>query len=93
MILETVTIPSTGSFTLLGRANSEFTVKIVFVDRCRLEFALTRDCLIAPHSTFKFLNSTGTVQQLSWESQSVRTLGLARYVDTALWFVAQLVGS
>ncbi len=89
MIIETVEIPHTGSFTLLGN-DTQLHVKIVFIDRCRLEFTLTPDLLISHNSAFKFLDSSGSIHNLAFSSQSIGSLGISRYVDTGLWFVNQL---
>lgn len=89
MGIHSVDLPGVGSFTLLEFAG-DYRVRIVFIDRCRLEFSLTSELCIDRHSVFKFLDSSGSVNNLSWSSQSVSTLGLTTYLDHAIRFVQSL---
>lgn len=67
-----------------------YRVRIVFVDRARLEFSLSSSFTIDRTSTFKLLDRHGNLHQLSWGSQTLETLEISDYLETGVWFVRQL---
>ncbi len=90
MSVSTTDFPNIGSFTFFDFPNDP-RVTAIFVDRSRLELALLPNLMIDRNSTFKFLSTSGSSQNLSWSSTSVHdVLGISVYLNYARQFVHSL---
>ena len=89
-----VEIPHRGNFSVIGgRTYDTLTAKILFPDRCRLEYTLTSSFAIDLSTPFKFLDTFAQLHELSWTSAVKDTVipGIDQYLNNAVWFVQSLV--
>ena len=92
--MHTADIPGKGTYSIYECAvENMFQVRIIFIDRCRLEFRIFNTGSIDIDTPFKFMNQSGHVQELAWTS-SIKHLvipNINMYLEEGKWF-SRLLG-
>jgi len=92
--MHTADIPGKGTFSIYeSQVEGMYQVRIIFIDRCRLEFRIFSSGTIDIDTPFKFMNQSGHVQELAWSS-SIKHLvipNIDAYLEEGKWF-ARLLG-
>jgi hypothetical protein len=89
MPIQSTDIPGQGTFTVIDQIDG-YLVRIVFIDRFRLEFALSHNLTIDRNSVFRLLDNLGNLHSLTWSSQTLDTFSLSPYLEAAKRFVNSL---
>ena len=92
--MHTADIPGKGTFSIFEcPVDNMYQVRIIFIDRCRLEFRIFSTGSIDIDTPFKFMNQNGHVQELAWTS-SIKHLvipNIDMYLEEGKWF-SRLLG-
>jgi len=94
--LHSADIPGKGTYSVFdSHVAGMFQVRILFIDRCRLEFRIFDTGTIDIDTPFKFMNQEGHVQELAWTS-SIKHLvipDIETYLEEGKWFSRTIMDS